>query len=111
MALMSTQQTYGRYTYGGYTDVNGNKLGWWDRTKFTTSPTDVTFPLIRTYARRPDLVAFDMYGSSSLQWFVMQYNNISDLTTEFVEGTIITLPTRSRLLGEMLVVVPQPSFT
>ena len=100
---MSNQQRLGRYWGGGYTDVNGNMLGWWERTIFVKDPSDVTFELIQKYNHRPDLVSFDMYGRSDLQWFVMQYNNISDVTVEFVTGTNIVVPTRSRLLGGMLV--------
>lgn len=100
---MSNDQRLGRYWGGGYTTVKGNRLGWWERTIFKTDPSDVSFELIQKYNLRPDLVAFDMYGRSDLQWFVMQYNNISDVTVEFVTGTTIVLPTRARLLGGMLV--------
>jgi hypothetical protein len=103
MANMSNQQRLGRYWGGGYTDVKGNRLGWWERTVFATDPSDITFELIQKYNRRPDLVSYDVYGRSDLQWLVMQYNNISDVTVEFVTGTTIILPTRSRLLGGMLV--------
>lgn len=91
-----------RYSSGGKTTVTGDRIGWWERTVFPRSPLDVTINITKKYAGRPDLIAYDMYGRSTLQWFVLQYNNISDIHEEFVEGTTITLPTKGRLLGDIL---------
>jgi hypothetical protein len=43
-----------------------------------------------------------MYGKSTLQWFIMQYNAISDVYEDFNEGTVILLPDRGRLFSELL---------
>ena len=103
MATARSDQVSGtRYSNGGTTDVNGNRLGWWERRVFAKSPLDVTITLTRKYAMRPDLLAYDMYGKATLQWFVLQYNNISDLTEDFIEGSTITLPTKQRLVMELL---------
>ena len=102
MTARSDQIRGGRFNQGGTVDVIGNRLGWWERLNFTRSPLDVTITLTRKYAGRPDLLAYDMYGRATLQWFVLQYNNVSDLTEDFIEGSKITLPTKSRLLMEML---------
>ena len=101
MAQKSNKQSEGRYVQGGTTDDFGNKLGWWERKNFTKSSTDVTLLLISKYNRRPDLLAYDLYGKSGLQWFILQYNTISDITT-FENGLEITLPTKARLFGELL---------
>jgi hypothetical protein len=106
---MSNQVRLGRYLCGGYTDVSGNMLGWWERVVFPTDPSDISFPLTQRYNCRPDLVAFDLYGRADLQWFVMQYNNVIDVTVQFIVGTEVTLPTRVRLFGEILVAAPQTS--
>lgn len=98
----SDQQSGGRYVQGGTVDVKGNKLGWWEREIFTRSPTDITYTISAKYACRPDLLAYDLYGRSTLQWFVMQYNHVSDVFEDFKEGTTIVLPTRARLYGELL---------
>lgn len=98
----SDQQPGGRYVQGGTVDVNGNRLGWWERKVFSKSPTDVTYTITAKYAHRPDLLAFDLYGRSTLQWIIMQYNNVSDLYEDFKVGDTIVLPTRSRLYGELL---------
>jgi hypothetical protein len=102
MAIRSDQQRMSRYNTGGTPTINGNNIGWWERAIFPTDPSDVPLTLGRKYAMRPDLVAFDMYGKSSLQWFILQYNTISDVNVEFVEGTTIMLPTSDRLFTSLL---------
>lgn len=99
--LKANRQNQGRYVQGGKTDDLGNRIGWWERKVFNYSSSDVTLKLPAKYNRRPDLLAFDLYGKAGLQWFILQYNVISDIT-DFENGLILTLPTRSRLLSEML---------
>lgn len=101
MTQKSNRQTEGRYVQGGKTDDYIDRLGWWERKVFNQSPSDVTLTLISKYNRRPDLLAYDLYGKAGLQWFILQYNTISDITT-FEGGLEITLPTKERLFGEML---------
>lgn len=98
----SDQQRGGRYVQGGTVEANGARLGWWERKTYDRSPTDIVYTITANYAHRPDLLAYDLYGRTTLQWFVLQYNNASDVYTDFTEGTIIELPTRSRLFGELL---------
>lgn len=97
----SNKQTRGRFVHGGKSDDFGDRLGWWERNVFTTSPTDVPLELGMKYNMRPDLLAYDLYGKSSLGWFVLQYNYILDIT-EFVPGLQLILPTKSRLFREIL---------
>lgn len=98
----SDQVRNSRYNQGGKADVSGNRLGWWERKLYKSSPMDISLTLSKRYALRPDLVAIDMYGKANLMWFVLQYNSISDLTEDFVEGSVIYLPTKGRLFGELL---------
>jgi len=98
----SDQQRGGRMVQGGVVELKGNRIGWWERAVFTKSPTDIPYTITAKYAHRPDLLAFDLYGRATLQWFIMQYNTVSDLYGDFNEGTVILLPTRSRLFGELL---------
>lgn len=98
----SDLQRNSRYSQGGTSTVTANRIGWWERRTFTTSPLDVKIPITMRYANRPELLAYDMYGTTSLMWFVLQYNNISDVTEEFVVGVTLTLPTRDRLQRELL---------
>ena len=101
MAQKSNTQAEGRYVQGGRTDDFVTKLGWWERKVFRRSSSDVTLTLTAKYNRRPDLLAYDLYGKAGLQWFILQYNAISDVI-EFSQGLKVTVPTRSRLFGEML---------
>lgn len=98
----SDQQRSGRFVYGGTPTLNNNRLGWWERRLFERSPLDVPFVITKRYDRRPDLLAYDLYGRANLMWFILQYNNVLDINTEFVEGIELTLPTSQRLFGEIL---------
>ncbi len=101
MALKSNRQGEGRYVQGGTVDDFSSRIGWWERTVFVRSPTDVALTLTAEYNKRADKLAFDLYGKAGLQWFILQYNNISDINT-FVAGLELVLPTRARLFGELL---------
>lgn len=98
----STDVPLSRYVQGGITDVFTNRLGWWDGYVLTTAADDVKFVLESKYDRRPDLLAYDMYGKSTLQWLVLQYNLIVDINTEFVMGATIILPSKSRVFQSIL---------
>lgn len=98
----SNKQSKGRFVFGGKSDDFGNRLGWWERILFTTSPTDVPLEVGMKYNMRPDLLAYDLYGKASLGWFILQYNYVLDIT-EFVPGLQLILPTKNRLFREMLV--------
>lgn len=92
-----------RYVQGGLTDVFSDRLGWWDGYQLTTAPDDIPpFALQAKYDTRPDLLAYDTYGKSTLMWLVLQYNLIVDINTEFVTGAIITLPSKSRVFSSIL---------
>lgn len=99
----STNNSLTRYVQGGTTDVYQNRLGWWDGFTLTTSNDDITFILDPKYDKRPDLLAYDMYGKSTLMWLVLQYNSIVDINEEFISGATITLPTKSRVFSSILV--------
>jgi hypothetical protein len=108
MAQKSNTQPGGRYLQGGITDDKIDRLGWWERKVFPTSHTDVKLTLTAKYNRRPDLLAYDLYGKAGLQWFILQYNTISDITT-FEQNLTITVPTRARLFSELLTSAPSSS--
>ena len=103
----SNTQATGRYIQGGFVDDFNTRLGWWERVVFPTSNTDITITLTAKYNKRPDLLAFDLYGQAGLQWFILQYNTISDITT-FGQGLTLTLPTKTRLLSGMLSRITAP---
>ena len=55
---------------------------------------DVLFEITPPYANRPDLLAYDLYGSKDLWWVFAQRNPdiIKDSIYDFVPGTKIYLP-------------------
>lgn len=92
-----------RFVQGGVTDVYTNRLGWWEADIFESATDDITIALDAKYNRRPDLLAYDMYGKANLMWLVLQYNLIVDINEEFVTGASITLPSKSRVFSSIMV--------
>lgn len=53
-----------------------------------------TFTITPKYNKRPDLLAYDLYGDSSLWWIFVIYNmdTIRDPLFDFVNGISINVP-------------------
>lgn len=96
--MTSDKIARGRYVSGGRVEKVSNRLGWWERKIFPSSVDDVNYVLVSRYNQRPDLLAYDAYGYSHLAWFILQYNNIINIHEEFVTGSTIILPTRTRAI-------------
>lgn len=94
----SVQNRESRYVQGGDTDTYENRLGWWERDleTFQEDTTDIFMKISPQFDKRPDKLAFQMYGRATLQWLVLQYNSIVDINEEFVAGKVIRLPDPSR---------------
>ena len=60
----------------------------------TSETDDQSYTIERTYAYRPDLLAFDLYGSPRLWWVFAQRNpdQIEDPIYDFKPGVTIQLP-------------------
>jgi hypothetical protein len=102
MSTNSTKNLKSRYVRGGITEQFPTRLGWWERIVFTQSKDDILLTINSKYHLRPDLLAFDAYGSPSYMWIILQYNNILDINTEFVEGMNIVIPTPTRVNTEII---------
>lgn len=98
----STDNPISRYVQGGLTDVFVNRTGWWDGYELASATDDIKLVLTPKYNTRPDLLAYDMYGKSTLMWLVLQYNLIVDINTEFVTGVTVILPSKSRVFSSIL---------
>lgn len=98
----SNNSTRGRYVAGGTVESFPTRLGWWERKIISKSASDVKIVVTPRYHQRPDLLAFDMYGTATLMWLVLQFNSIIDINTEFLVGTEISLPTKSRVFSQIL---------
>ena len=71
---------------------------------FNIEDDDQAYTIERTYAYRPDLLAFDLYGTPRLWWVFAQRNpdKLEDPIYDFKPGVTIQLPkaeTISRDLG------------
>lgn len=98
----STQKRRSRFTQGGRTTEYPRRLGWWERRVLPQRDDDVFYTVTSQEATRPDIIAFNAFGDAGLAWLVLQYNNIVDNVTELTEGTEIRLPTRERVLLNIL---------
>ena len=101
MAGRSDTAASGRYVQGGRVEVYPDRLGWWQRRNMPKHPSDLQFFITPRYHKRPDLLAYDMYGTAKLSWFVLQFNNIIDINLEFIEGKSVMLPTKTRVYTEL----------
>lgn len=98
----SAYQTRGRYVQGGVIEKATNRLGWLEVRDFPRHNTDVMVTVRPEESGRPDLLAYNVYGSTSLMWFILQYNYIIDITEEFITGRQLILPTQKRLTMDLL---------
>ena len=64
-----------------------------------SSRDDIEFTILAQYSYRPDLLAFDLYGTKDLWWEVAQRNMdvLKDPVFDFVAGTRIFLPQEQNL--------------
>ena len=69
----------------------------------TAEDDDRTYTIERTYAYRPDLLAYDLYGSPRLWWVFAQRNpdQIEDPIYDFRPGVTIQLPKKENLLKDL----------
>ena len=70
-------------------------------TNETLSDETTTFIIESKFNRRPDLLAFQMYGSARLWWVFAHYNRdkLTDPLMDFISGTRIVVPKNYRPTG------------
>ena len=66
-------------------------------------PEDIQTTIAATYHLRPDLMAYDLYGTSALWWVfaARNPNALPDPLWSFTEGTQIYLPQRKYLTSSL----------
>ena len=71
--------------------------------KLTAEDDDQSYTIERTYAYRPDLLAYDLYGSPRLWWVFAQRNpdQIEDPIYDFKPGVTVQLPKKENLLKDL----------
>lgn len=64
-----------------------------------SEPDDFLYTIENQYENRPDLLAYDVYGSARLWWVIVQRNLeiLKDPIFDFVPGTKIYLPKENNL--------------
>ena len=69
----------------------------------TAEADDVSYTIDQIYAYRPDLLAFDLYGSPRLWWVFAQRNpdQIEDPIYDFKPGVTVQLPKKENLLKDL----------
>lgn len=58
---------------------------------------EIVVSLPARYSRRPDLMSFELYGTSKLWWIFAAVNpdTVTDPIYDFVEGTTIIVPSQA----------------
>jgi hypothetical protein len=89
MTVAKNQGPYGKtpITNSGYLDILRIR-------PVPTAGNDILYEITPPYSYRPDLLAFDLYGSKDLWWVFAQRNIdiLKDPVFDFVAGTKIYLP-------------------
>ena len=85
------------------TPQNNVNLGVFVPRPLTAEKDDQTYTIERTYAYRPDLLAYDLYGSPRLWWVFVQRNpdQLEDPIYDFKPGVTIQLPKKENLLKDL----------
>lgn len=65
--------------------------------------TDLTYIIESKYKHRPDLLAYDLYGTPKLWWVFMQRNMslIKDPIYDFEPGVSIKIPAKNQLMAAL----------
>ena len=81
------------------TPVSGEYLGVMVNRSIPKQTDDQRFTITETYNLRPDLLAYDLYGTPNLWWVFAQRNPnaLADPLLDFTTGTSIYLPKKSTL--------------
>jgi hypothetical protein len=95
----SVYKAKSRYVMGGKTEVSPDKVEWWNKDFISADSTDVIYVLEKKFEGRPDLLAQAFYDEPYLWWVICQFNAILDFNTEFVEGVILRIPTKNRVIS------------
>lgn len=87
---------------GPYSRTEINRAGYLDILNIIPVPAednDILYEITSAYHRRPDLLAYDLYGKKELWWVFTQRNmdTIKDPIYDFAAGTKIYLPKLSNL--------------
>tara|TARA_B100000900_G_C20463574_1_gene668335 strand:+ start:105 stop:404 length:300 start_codon:yes stop_codon:yes gene_type:complete len=85
------------------TDLKATYLDVLKPRTLTAEDDDQVYTIERTYAYRPDLLAYDLYGSPRLWWVFAQRNpdQIEDPIYDFKPGVTVQLPKKENVLKDL----------
>tara|TARA_Y100001935_G_scaffold86130_1_gene71511 strand:- start:761 stop:1060 length:300 start_codon:yes stop_codon:yes gene_type:complete len=85
------------------TDMKSTYLDVLNPRTLTAEDDDQSYTVERTYAYRPDLLAYDLYGSPRLWWVFAQRNpdQIEDPIYDFRPGVTIQLPKKENVIKDL----------
>jgi len=91
--------TYNRTSPYANTDTYGFFLDVANIPQIPLDPSDVQYQIDAIYKGRPDLLAFDLYGDSTLWWVfaIRNPNVLQDPVYDFQPGVIIYVPKKQNL--------------
>ena len=97
MAIYSNTSPYST------TQELSDHLGILNPRTITAEQDNQSYTIERTYAYRPDLLAYDLYGSPRLWWVFVQRNpdQLEDPIYDFKPGVTIQLPKKETLLKDL----------
>ena len=97
MAIYSNTSPYST------TQEMSDHLGILNPRTITAEQDNQSYTIERTYAYRPDLLAYDLYGSPRLWWVFVQRNpdQLEDPIYDFKPGVTIQLPKKENLLKDL----------
>lgn len=92
--------TYSNTSPWFQTPISNNYLGILNIRPVSAEVDDFMYTIEPQYQYRPDLLAFDMYGTAALWWVFIQRNLdvLQDPIFDFVVGTQIYIPKNSSLV-------------
>lgn len=90
-----------QYTKTNITDDYVKYLDIWNPVKIVESANDVSMVIESKYHKRPDLMAFDIYGSPRLWWIFAIRNKdvLIDPIEDFVSGMSVVVPSVDTVEG------------
>jgi alpha-L-fucosidase len=85
------------------TDLKSTYLDVLKPRTLTVEDDDQSYTIERTYAYRPDLLAYDLYGTPRLWWVFAQRNpdQIEDPIYDFKPGVTVKLPKKENVLRDL----------
>lgn len=95
--------TYKKFSvyYETTNDPSGKYLDQYVTRNIPASLNDIRYEIGPKYNRRPDLLAYDLYGRSELWWVFAERNpnSLKDPVGDFLTGLVISIPNKQILLS------------